>query len=173
MWLNESYSCVSLGYFVVNLSGGQPKMYWWFCRTGVEKSHEIAHICCQTQGQHIQWKTISLRWLCIDLELTPSEIMTSRETQEYTSVCIPLQKQSNIRILLSHSSEGKKHWSVNSIFFISGTITFSHSIGKKWSIGTSLLRGLDISPSPSNVKFTRIGRRFHSPSAKGVALYGK
>ena len=26
--------------------------------------------------------TISLRWLCIDLELTPSEIMTSRETQE-------------------------------------------------------------------------------------------
>ena len=28
-----------------------------------------------------QWKTISLRWLCIDLELTSSEIMTSRETQ--------------------------------------------------------------------------------------------
>ena len=37
-------------------------------------------------GQHIQWKTISLRWLCIDLELTPSEIMTSRETQEYFPV---------------------------------------------------------------------------------------
>ena len=41
------------------------------------------HICCQTQSQHMQWKTISLRLLCIDLELTPSEIMTSRETQEY------------------------------------------------------------------------------------------
>ena len=41
------------------------------------------------------------------------------------------------------------------------------------SIGTSLLRGLDVSSSPSNVRFTRIGRRFHSPSAKGVALYGE
>ena len=76
------YSWVSLGYFAVNLSGGQPKMYWWLCCTGVKISHEIAHICCQRPGQHIQWKTISLRWLCIDLELTPSEIMTSRETQE-------------------------------------------------------------------------------------------
>ena len=76
-------SWVSLGYFAVNLSGGQPKMYWWLCCTGVKKSHEIAHICCQTQGQHIQWNTISLRWLCIDLKLTPSEIMMSRETQEY------------------------------------------------------------------------------------------
>ena len=28
-------------------------------------------------------KTISLRWLYINLELTPSEVMTSRETQEY------------------------------------------------------------------------------------------
>ena len=61
-------------------------MYWWLCCTGVKKSHEIAHICCQTQGQHIQWKTISLRWLCIDLVLTPSEIMTSRETQELTTM---------------------------------------------------------------------------------------
>ena len=47
------YSWVSLGYFAVNLSGSQPKIYWWFCCTGVKKSHEIAHICCQTQGQHI------------------------------------------------------------------------------------------------------------------------
>ena len=76
------YSWLSLGYFAVNLTGGQPKMYWWLCCTGVKKSHEITHICCQTQGQHIQWKAIYLRWLCIDLELTPSEIMTSRETQE-------------------------------------------------------------------------------------------
>ena len=80
-------SWVSLGYFAVNLSGGQPKMYWWLCCTGVKKSHKIAHICCQTQGQHIRRKTISLRWLCIDLELTPSAIMTSRETQEF-SECI-------------------------------------------------------------------------------------
>ena len=58
-------------------------MSWWLCCTGVKKSHEIAHICCQTQGQDILWKTISLRWLCIDFKLTPSEIMTSRETQEY------------------------------------------------------------------------------------------
>ena len=78
-----SNSWVSLGYFAVNVSGGQPKIYWWLCCTGVIKSHEVAHICCQVQGQHIQWKTISLRWLRIDLELTPSEIMTSRETQEY------------------------------------------------------------------------------------------
>ena len=35
------------------------------------------------------------------------------------------------------------------------------------------LRGLDVSSSPSNVKFTRIGRRFHSPSAKGAALFGE
>ena len=76
------YSWVSLGYLAVNLSGGQPKMYWWLCCTGVKKYHEIAHTCCQTQGQHIQWKTISLRWLRIDLEVTPSEIMMSRETQE-------------------------------------------------------------------------------------------
>ena len=81
-----TYSWVSLGYFAVNLSGGQPKMYWWLCCTRVKKSHEIAHFCCQTQDQHIQWKTISLWWLCIDLELTPSEIMTSRETQEYTAL---------------------------------------------------------------------------------------
>ena len=52
---------------------------------------------------------------------------------------------------------------------ITGMITFSHSI----RIGTSLLRGLDVSSSSSNVKFTRIGRRFHSPPAKGVALYGE
>ena len=57
------YSWVSLGYLAVNLSGGQPKMYWWLCCTGVKKSYKIAHICRQTQGQHIQWKTISLRWL--------------------------------------------------------------------------------------------------------------
>ena len=78
-----SYSWVSLGYVAVNLSGSQPKMYWRLCCTGVKKSYEVANICCQTQGQLIQWKTISLRWLCIDLELTPLEIMTSRETQEY------------------------------------------------------------------------------------------
>ena len=41
---------------LINLYGGQPKMYWWLCCTGVKKSHKIAHICCQTQGQHIQWK---------------------------------------------------------------------------------------------------------------------
>ena len=28
-------------------------------------------------------------------------------------------------------------------------------------------------PAPLNVKFTRIGRRFHSPSVKGDALYGE
>ena len=50
------YSWVSLGYFAISLSGGQLKVYWWLCCTGVKKSHEIAHICCQTQGQHLQWK---------------------------------------------------------------------------------------------------------------------
>ena len=32
--------------------------------------------------------------------------------------------------------------------------------------GANLLRGLDASSSPSNVKFTRIGRRFHRPLSK-------
>ena len=41
------------------------------------------HIFAAKHKVNIQWKTISLRWLCIDLELIPSEIMTSRETQEY------------------------------------------------------------------------------------------
>ena len=71
---NIRYSWVSLGHFAVNLSGGQPKMYWWLCRTGANKSHEIAHICWQTRVQHMQWKIIFLRWLCNDLELIPSEI---------------------------------------------------------------------------------------------------
>ena len=62
------YSWVSLGYFAVNLSGGQPKMYWWFCCTGVKKSHEIAHICCQTQDQHMQWKVspMIVHWFKVD-----------------------------------------------------------------------------------------------------------
>ena len=36
------YSWVSQGYIAVNLSGGQLKMYWWLCCTGVKKSHETA-----------------------------------------------------------------------------------------------------------------------------------
>ena len=38
------YSWVSLGHFAVNLSGDQPKMYWWLYCTGENKSHEIVHI---------------------------------------------------------------------------------------------------------------------------------
>ena len=64
-------SWVSLGPFSVILSGGQPKMYWWLYCTGASKPHEIAHICCQTQGQRIQWIFFSVWWQCIDLELTP------------------------------------------------------------------------------------------------------
>ena len=67
-------SWVSLEPFSVILSGGQPKMYWWLYCTGASKSHEIAHICCKRQGQHIQWKFFSAWWQCIDLELTPSVI---------------------------------------------------------------------------------------------------
>ena len=94
------YSWVSLRYFAVNLTGGQPKMYWWLCCIRVKKSHEIAHICCQTQDQHIQWKTISLRWLCIYSELTPSEIMTSSETQEYWQTTQPNQDMTNRKLNL-------------------------------------------------------------------------
>ena len=36
-------------------------------------SEKISRNCTYSE------KTISLRWLCINLELTPSEIMTSRE----------------------------------------------------------------------------------------------
>ena len=72
VWIVHSWA--SLEPFSVILSGGQPKMYWWLYCTGASKSHEIAHICCQTQGQPIQWKIFSVWWQCIDLELTPSEI---------------------------------------------------------------------------------------------------
>jgi hypothetical protein len=63
-----------LRHFAVNLTGGQPKMYWCLCSTGVRKLYEIAYICHQTQGQHIQWTINSLWWLCLHLELTPRQI---------------------------------------------------------------------------------------------------
>jgi hypothetical protein len=49
-------------------------MYWCVCCTEVSKWYEIACICRQTQGQHIQWTINSLWWLCLDLELTPRQI---------------------------------------------------------------------------------------------------
>jgi hypothetical protein len=67
-------SWVSLRHFAVNLTGGQPKMYWCLCCTGVSKWYEITCICHQAQGQHIQWTINSLWWLCLDLELTPRQI---------------------------------------------------------------------------------------------------
>ena len=33
----QDYKTISLGYFAVNLSGGQPQMYWWLCCSGVKK----------------------------------------------------------------------------------------------------------------------------------------
>ena len=41
-YFNGCNSWVSLGYFAVNLSRGQPKMYWWLCCTGVKKLHTFA-----------------------------------------------------------------------------------------------------------------------------------
>jgi hypothetical protein len=38
-------SWVSLRHFAVNLTGGQPRMYWRVCCTGVSKWYEIACIC--------------------------------------------------------------------------------------------------------------------------------
>jgi hypothetical protein len=70
----NSYSWVSLRHFSLNLTGGQPKMYWCLCCTGVRKWYEIARISHQTQGQHIQWTINSLWWMCLDLELTPRQI---------------------------------------------------------------------------------------------------
>ena len=86
------YSWVSLEPFSVILSGGQLKMYWWLYCTGASKSHEIAHICCQTQGQHIQWNFFSVWWQCIDLELTPSEIydVTWNPRIHYVTDAVPL-----------------------------------------------------------------------------------
>jgi hypothetical protein len=72
-WHSLLNSWVSLRHFAVNLTG-QPKMYWCSCCTGVNKWYEIACICHQTQGQHIQWTINSLWWLCLDLELTPRQI---------------------------------------------------------------------------------------------------
>jgi hypothetical protein len=68
--------------FAVNLTGGQPKMYWFLCCTGVSKWCEIACICHQTH----EWTINSLRWLCLDLELTPVKFMTSYETQDYMRI---------------------------------------------------------------------------------------
>ena len=39
-------------YFAASLSGGQPKMYWRLCCTGVKKSHEIAHLLPNTRSIH-------------------------------------------------------------------------------------------------------------------------
>ena len=42
-----------LGFFAVNLSGGQPKMYWWLYCTEVNKSHEIVYIyAANTRSTH-------------------------------------------------------------------------------------------------------------------------
>jgi hypothetical protein len=49
-------------------------MYWCLCCTGVSKWYEIACICHQAQGQHIQWTINSLWWLCLELELTSRQI---------------------------------------------------------------------------------------------------
>ena len=76
-------SWVSLEPFSVILSGGQPKMYWWLYCTGASKSHEIAHICCQIQGQHIQWKFFQSDDSVSIWSWPPVKFMMSRETQEY------------------------------------------------------------------------------------------
>ena len=55
------YSWVSFEHYAVNLSGGHPKMYRLLCCAGVKESHEIAHMCCQTQGPYLRWKIISLQ----------------------------------------------------------------------------------------------------------------
>jgi hypothetical protein len=70
---SDCNSWVSLRHFTVNLTGGQPRVSNLEC-TGVSKWYEIACICHQTQGQHIQWTINSLWWLCLDLELTPRQI---------------------------------------------------------------------------------------------------
>ncbi len=67
-------SWVSLCKYAVNLSGGQPQLYWCFCCTGKSKWQEIARICYETRGKHIQWTFNSLPWRYLDLELTPTEI---------------------------------------------------------------------------------------------------
>ena len=46
-------------------------MYWWLCCTGVKTSHEIAHNCCQTQGQHNTVKNYFSPMTVIDLEVDP------------------------------------------------------------------------------------------------------
>ena len=63
-WLNwyavdecVQYSWVSLGYFAVNLSGGQPKMYWWLCCTGVKKIPRNCTYLLPNTRSRMQWKT--------------------------------------------------------------------------------------------------------------------
>jgi hypothetical protein len=63
---------------------GQPKMCWCLCCTGVSKWYEIACICHQTQGQHIQWTINSLLMTVSRFRVDPPvKFMTSYETQEY------------------------------------------------------------------------------------------
>ena len=60
---------VSLCQYAVNLSGGEPQLYWCYMLHWREQM-----ICYETRGQHIQWTFNSLPWRYLDLELTPTEI---------------------------------------------------------------------------------------------------
>ena len=60
--------------YVVNLGGGQLQLHWCLCCIRINKWYEIVRFCYQTQGQHIPWTFNLIHWLCLDLELTPSQI---------------------------------------------------------------------------------------------------
>ena len=70
----RDYWWVSLSVFRIELSGGQPQMYRRLCCTKVKKWFKIAHSLYEAQGRHTQWTFNSLRWLCLQFELTPTQI---------------------------------------------------------------------------------------------------
>ena len=52
----------------------------------MSKWYEIARFCYQIQGQHIPWTFSLIWWLCLDLELTLTEIYDITWNPKITNV---------------------------------------------------------------------------------------
>ena len=71
---NIFHSWVSPCEYAVNLSGGQPQLYWCFMLYWREQMIGNCTYLLRNTRQHIQWTFNSLPWRCLDLELTPTNI---------------------------------------------------------------------------------------------------
>ena len=75
------YSWVSLGYFAVNPSGGQLKMYWWLRCPGVKNLTKLHKFAAKHKVNTYSEKLFPSDDCALIWSWPPSEIMTSRETQ--------------------------------------------------------------------------------------------